>query len=499
MRLVSLLMAGVVSWAWVAQAQEKTPVIAGDEDHAALYENEAQRNERMSWWRKAKFGMFIHYGIYSGLGGEFRGRQGGGEWIQHTLNLDSDTYAAEAVPLFKPTATCAEAWAQLAEEAGCRYMVLTTKHHEGFALFKTATTDYNSYATAGQDVVGNFVKAARKHGMRVGFYHSVIDWHHPSYDNTLAPNLCYPRNQARVLKEKGIPRDQAAYQKYLHAQVRELLTNYGKIDVMWWDYSQGGLAGARGWAAPKLIEMTRELQPGIIMNNRLYAYQSLKAASDAAGLDLRCGDFITPEKRLPAVSDSHVDWESCMTLGNHWGFNKNDAKAYKQLPQLIRNLQRCAAYGGNMLLNISPRGDGSIPPEAIERFRRIGKWMKVNGESIYESVPAPHVALPDEWLAAQVDADIYIFPPRLQPKQDKPVELSIADKGNRVGLVNASVLGQPNCKVEVMYEEPELAEGEEPCSNIILTIPASAWKDAIEGLPVIKLSPNFPLSSSPKE
>lgn len=437
----------------------------------------------MKWWRNSKFGMFIHYGIYSGLAGEFRGRPGGGEWIQHTLNLDSDTYAAEAVPLFKPTAECAEAWAQLAEEAGCRYMVLTTKHHDGFALFNTATSDYNSFKTAGQDVVRNYVEAARKHGMRVGFYHSVIDWHHPSYDNTINPNLCYPRSQARVLKEKGIPRDQAAYQKYLHAQVRELLTNYGKVDVIWWDYSLGGLAGARGWQAPKLIEMTRELQPGIIMNNRLYSYQSLKATSDAAGLDLRCGDFITPEKRLPAVSDSHVDWESCMTLGNHWGYNKNDAKAYKDLPRLIRNLQRCAAYGGNMLLNISPMGDGSIPPEAVERFQRIGKWMKVNGESIYESVPAPHVQLPNEWYASQVGKAIYIFPPKMQPKD--AVELQIPNDECNLPST-ACVLGQPECKVSVATGG-ESAEGDVEKSYLLLTIPASAWKNAVEGLPVIKL------------
>lgn len=455
--------------------------MAGDEDHAALYENENQRNERMSWWREAKFGMFIHYGIYSGLAGEFQGRKGGGEWIQTNLNLDSDTYAAEAIPLFKPTADCAEAWAELAAEAGCRYMVLTTKHHDGFALFNTATSDYNSVKTAGQDVVRNYVEAARKHGLRVGFYHSVIDWHHPSYDNTINPHLCYPRRQATVLKEKGIPRDQAAYQKYLHAQVRELLTNYGKIDVIWWDYSQGALAGARGWAAPKLIEMVRELQPGIIMNNRLYAYHSLKASSDSAGLDLRCGDFITPEKRLPAVDDTHVDWESCMTLGNHWGYNKYDAKAYKPLTKILRSLQRCAAYGGNLLLNISPQGDGSIPPAAVEHFRRIGKWMKVNGEAIYRSVPVPGITLPEEWLAAQVEETTYIFPPALKPEKDVVLRIP----AHQIDTVHPSVLGQPECKVQVRrVEEP----GEdEPRAFMEFTIPAAAWQQALEGLPVLKL------------
>ena len=464
-----------------AEPQKAQPVMAGDEDHLPLYENETQRNKRMKWWRDAKFGMFIHYGLYSGLAGEFKGKRGGAEWIQTNLGLDSDTYAAEALPLFKPTADCAEKWAELAKEAGCRYMVLTTKHHDGFALFNTSTSDYNSVKAAGQDVVGNFVKAARSRGLRVGFYHSVIDWHHPSYDNTINPHLCYPVNQARVLKEKGIPRDHAAYQKYLHAQVRELLTNYGKIDVIWWDYSQGALSGAKGWGAPKLIEMSHKLQPGIIMNNRLYAYNSLKASSDAAGLDLRCGDFITPEKRLPALADSHVDWESCMTLGNHWGYNKYDGKAYKSMERLLRNLERCAAYGGNMLLNISPKADGSIPAEAIDRFTRIGKWMKVNGEAIYGSVPVPSVTLPDEWLAAQVEENTYIFPPALKPKEDVVLRIP----AHQIDTVHPCVLGQPECKVQVRrVEEP----GEdEPRAFMEFTIPAAAWQNALEGLPVLKL------------
>ena len=456
----------------------------GDEDHAPLYENEAQRNERMGWWREAKFGMFIHYGLYSGLGGQFQGRNGGGEWIQNNLNLDSDTYAEEAFKYFAPTAESAEQWAALAEEAGCRYMVLTSKHHEGFALFDTATTDFNSVKKAGQDVVRNFVDAARKHGLRVGFYHSVIDWHHPSYDNSIAPGLCYPRSQAKALKEKGIPRDHAAYQKYLHSQVRELLTNYGKIDVIWWDYSQGNLSGARGWQAPKLIEMVRSLQPGIIMNNRLYAYGGLRPESDAAGLDLRCGDFTTPEKRLLQMTGQKHDWESCMTLGNHWGFNRNDAAAYKTPQRLIRTLEQCAAFGGNLLLNVSPRGDGSLPEKAIDHFRRIGKWMAVNGEAIYGSSPVPSITLPEEWLATVVGEDTYIFPPAMQ-KLEGDVQLRIP--AHQIDTVMPVVLGQPDCTVEVCRVEDKTPEGDEPRAYMQFTIPAAAWEKAVEGLPVIKL------------
>lgn len=469
--------------ACVAPAEQSaTPVLPEDEDHAALYENKQERDARMAWWRDAKFGMFIHYGLYSGLAGEFQGRPGGGEWIQTNLNLDTDTYAAEAIPLFNPQPGCTEEWAKLAEEAGCRYMVLTTKHHDGFALFATSTSDYNVQHTNGFDLVKEYVESARKHGMRVGFYHSVIDWHHPSYDNTISRGLCYPAGQAKMLKERQIPRDHAAYQQYLHSQVRELLTNYGKVDIMWWDYSQGKLSGATGWQAPKLIRMTRELQPGIIMNNRLYAYSSLKSTSDAAGLDLRCGDFMTPEKRLIDPEQNQVDWESCMTLGNHWGYNKNDVR-YKPVTLLLRNLEQCAARGGNLLLNISPKSDGSIPPAAVDAFRRIGQWMKVNGEAIYGSKPViPALTLPGEWFASISGENTYLLPPVLTPQEDVVVRIP----AHQIDTVHPTVLGQPDCKIAVSrVEEP----GEdEPKAFIQLTIPASAWQNAIEGLPVIKLA-----------
>ena len=463
-------------------SEQREPVVAGDADHAPLYENKVERDARMSWWREAKFGMFIHYGLYSALGGEFKGRPGGGEWLQTNLGLDTDTYAEETLPIFKPAKGCTEQWAKLAELAGCRYMVLTSKHHEGFALFDTETTDYSAKKVAGRDIVREFVESARKHNQRVGFYHSVIDWHHPSYDNTISPGLCYPKGQAAMLAAKGIPRDHETYLTYLHKQVRELLTHYGKIDIIWWDYSQGALSGERGWHAPKLIQMARELQPGIVMNNRLYAYSGYEEANDAMQLDLRCGDFMTPEKRLPKAGCGGTDWESCMTLGNHWGYNKNDVKAYKSPERIIRQLEQCAAYGGNLLLNISPREDGTVTPETVLLFERIGRWMAVNGEAVYGSSPVPGVSLPEGWMASIVGEDTYIFPPALKPKE--AVELRIP--AHEIDTVSPSVLGQPGCKVTVRrIEEP----GEdEPKAFMQFIIPASAWENAVEGLPVIKLS-----------
>ena len=474
MRLIISICAACAAMVGAVESSPKAAVYPADEDHAAVYENAAERDARMQWWRQAKFGMFIHYGLYSGLAGEFQGRPGGGEWIQQNLGLDTDTYAAEARPLFVPAKGCTDAWAALAEQAGCRYIILTSKHHEGFALFDTETTDFH----APHDVVGEFVASARKHGLRVGFYHSVIDWHHPAYDDTIAPALCYPKGQHAMLAARGIPRDHAAYQAYLHEQVRELLTKYGKIDIIWWDYSQDAASGQRGWQAPRLIEMTRELQPGIIMNNRLYAYSGYDTEVDSSRLDLRCGDFITPEKRLPGLVDAATDWESCMTLGYHWGYNKNDTN-YKSPAQIIRCLQQCAAYGGNLLLNISPRGDGSIPEGAVEVFQRVGRWMAINGEAIYCSTPAKDTEMPQDWMVSQVGEDYYLFPPALQPTE--PVTVRIATQ--RPALSHPHVLGQPDCRVS-----HSLLSERESHAVIQLTIPASAWQNAPEGLPVIKLT-----------
>lgn len=477
MKSFALVLAAAMSMS--ALGQQVLPV-AGDEDHAAVTETSAQRDARMAWWRDAKFGMFIHYGLYSGLAGEFKGVQGGSEWIQTNLGLDTETYAAEALPLFKPAPGCTEEWAALAKKAGCKYMVLTSKHHDGFALFDTPTSDYTSAKHHGRDLVKEFTDSARKQGMRVGLYHSVIDWHHPAYDNTICPDLCYPKLQAQMLKERGIPRDHATYQNYLHSQVRELMTKYGTIDIMWWDYSQGAASGHRGWKAPALMDMCRSINPGVIMNNRLYAFSGFDTSRDGVQLDLRCGDYTTPEKRIPEKGYPGIDWESCMTVGDKWGYNRYDIR-YKTPAMVIRQLQECSAKGGNLLLNINPKADGSVPRQVVKVFTTVGEWMELNGSSIYGSEPMYSVHMPDGWMCSRTGAHLNLFAPSMGITMQTNVVLSIAADSIKLPQnaadLKVEVLGQPETSVGVRYIE----------DRVELNIPATAWAKAVQFMPVIRV------------
>ncbi len=486
------LLAGLLAWATQATATTEVKLqalpAAGDANHAPVAETRGQRDARMAWWREAKFGMFIHYGLYSGLGGNFQGREGGGEWLQKNLELDTNTYAKEALPRFVPAPGCTDAWAQLAREAGCRYMVMTSKHHDGFALWDTELTDYSSARHQGRDLVREFTDSARAQGMRVGLYHSVIDWHHPDYDNSICPDLCYPKGQEAWLRELGIPRDQAAYQEFLHGQVEELLGGrYGTIDIIWWDYSQGAAEGERAWRAPALIEMCRRLNPGIIMNNRLYSFSGFDPSLDRLQLDLRCGDYTTPEKRIPEAGYPGIDWESCMTVGRRWGYHRYDHLELKSPATIIRQLEQCAARGGNLLLNINPKADGSVPEGTADVFRRVGAWMKVNGEAIYGSRTLTWVTMPENCMCSQVEEDMYVFLPVQAPADGADYVLRL--RATQIDAVRPSILGQPGLKLKMeRIEEPGK---DEPLGILCITIPAAAWQDAVEGMPVLKLANDY--------
>ena len=300
----------------------------------------ADRARRMKWWHEARFGMFIHWGLYSVLGRH--------EWAMEMEGIPVAEYE-QLAKRFLPQPHAARAWAKLARQAGQKYMVMTTKHHEGFCHFDTKLTNYCAPRQAcGRDLVREFVDAAREEGLRMGFYHSLMDWHHP--------------DGARCAT------DEAARQRfvaYIHGQIRELLTNYGKIDVLWYDVNWP--LSVQGWESEKMNKMVFELQPDIIVNNR-------------NGLP---GDFATPEQEIVAEKAGRA-WETCMTMNDSWGYHAADDN-WKSPKTVVRNLVTCAAGGGNYLLNIGPKADGSIPEESARILSAVGKWMEKNGTTIYDT------------------------------------------------------------------------------------------------------------------
>ncbi|MDG1300419.1 MAG: alpha-L-fucosidase [Opitutae bacterium] len=347
-----------------------------------------ERNARMKWWSEARFGMFVHWGLYSipaGQWGERKWTRGGVEWIQQRAGVPAEIYEKELVPKFKPKADFAKEWAQIAKSAGCRYLVFTTKHHEGFALHDSKLTTFDAKDACGRDLYKEIVDATKAEGLKVGAYHSIIDWHHPhAYAGFGLPTVKGAINEGR---------ENSIYIDYLHGQVKEIMSSYGPIDIVWWDYSSKQCQGER-WRAKELIAMVRKYQPQIVMNNRLYrspeaGWPDKHDWLEGFSIGLQYGDFCTPEQKIPANGVQGVFWETCMTMNTSWGYNQHDHK-WKSTSQLIQNLIDIVSKGGNYLLNIGPKADGSIPKESIERMEAIGKWMNINGEAIYGTTVSPY-------------------------------------------------------------------------------------------------------------
>ncbi|MCC7293831.1 MAG: alpha-L-fucosidase [Phycisphaerales bacterium] len=341
---------------------------------AALGETPAEKDQRMAWWREARFGMFIHWGLYAVPAGEWGNRRDHAEWIRTTAQIPLKQYD-QFLAQFNPVKFDADAWVRMAKDAGMRYIVITSKHHDGFALFDSQVSDFDVMATPfKRDILKELSEACRKHGLKMCWYHSIMDWHHPDY---------LPRREWET-DRPAAGADFKKFTEYLHAQVTELLTNYGPIGVLWFD-GEWEATWSHEYGQP-LYDLCRKLQPGVIVNNRVD-----KGRGGMAGLteDAKyAGDFGTPEQEVPRTGIPGVDWESCMTMNDHWGYNKND-KNFKSSRELIRLLVDIASKGGNFLLNIGPTAEGEFPAESVERLAAMGRWMKINGDAIYGTTAGP--------------------------------------------------------------------------------------------------------------
>ncbi|MHB8636482.1 MAG: alpha-L-fucosidase [Fimbriimonadaceae bacterium] len=321
-----------------------------------------------AWFTEARFGLFIHWGLYA-----LAARH---EWVKSVERL-SDTDYQRYFDHFNPDLYDPDRWAEAATNAGMKYFVVTTKHHEGFCLWDTKLTDYKASNTpARRDLLRPMVDAFRKRGLRVGFYHSLLDWHHPDY--TLDQH--HPARDLNAAEvNKG--RDLGRYVDYLHGQTRELLSDFGQVDILWYDFSPASTStfpgkGKAEWRSEELIKLVRSLQPRIILDDRLEIDQDLK----------------TPEQFQPAawvqVNSKPVVWEACQTFSGSWGYHRDEA-SWKSVDLLIRMLVDTVSKGGNLLLNVGPTGRGEFDQRALDRLDGIGRWLRRHGRSIYGCTQAP--------------------------------------------------------------------------------------------------------------
>lgn len=332
------------------------------------------RDERTKWYQEARFGMFIHWGLYA--------IPARGEWLRSNEKMRKETYDSY-MDEFEVENYDPKQWAALAKKAGMKYAVLTAKHHDGFCLYDSQYTDFKSTnAPCKRDLVQEFLEAFRAEGIKVGLYFSLIDWRHEDY-----PHYGDKFHPMREEKEfEGKTHNFPQYLEMMHGQIKELLTNYGHLDLMWFDFSYDSM-NCETWEATKLMEMVRSIQPHIIIDNRLEG-----SAEDAGSIrtenpTIYSGDFASPEQMIPpyGISDctgTPIPWEACITLNNHWGYHAQD-KHYKTPEMVVRMLVECVSKNGNLILNVGPDATGRIPRESVEILKEVGRWMDENAKSIY--------------------------------------------------------------------------------------------------------------------
>lgn len=376
-KIIPMLMAGLIAGSNVSRATE------------LITESDAAYQERMQWFTDAKFGLFIHFGLYSILGGEWQGEQirGYAEWIQRWGKITPEEYIPLAAQ-FNPVNLDADAWVKRAKDAGMKYMVITTKHHEGFCLWDSALTEYDvgEATDFDRDILGELKAACEKYDVKFGTYYSIIDWHHPSQIAEQATN-------------KPPMRDKEAYVAYMKGQLKELIDNYDPA-IMWFD---GDWTPC--WTMEDGIDLynyLRELSPDMIINNRVAKRKPFKK------------DYGTPENFTPGAALDHV-WESCWTVNHSWGFKKSDT-TWKSTEVLIQKLIDIVVKGGNLLLNVGPQADGAWPEMSVEQFEHMAEWTSAHKDALYQ---AEFVAVPTQsWgrvaqrkgsTSEQGDLFLYVF------------------------------------------------------------------------------------------
>jgi len=430
---------------------------------------ETDQDRRMEWWREARFGLFLHWGLYSIPAGEWGEDTHHAEWILTTAQIPVDDYE-QLLGEFNPVEFDADAWVRMAKDAGMKYIVITSKHHDGFALFDSEVSDYDVMATPfRRDIMAELAEACRRHGLKMCWYHSIMDWHHPDY---------LPRRGWESRSAEGADFDR--YVEYLRAQVTELLTNYGDIGIMWFD-GEWESTWSHDYGQP-LYDLCLELQPDVIVNNRVDVNRGGMAGISTD--DRSAGDYGTPEQQIPETGLPGTDWETCMTMNRYWGYNRADTQ-YKSTRQLIRMLVDIASKGGNYLLNVGPTPEGTFPRESIDRLAEIGDWMDVNGEAIYGTSASPLAGIP--WGRITVKSSgrktklyLHVF--------DWPADGALTLPGIGNDPVRARLLADPGVRIPVERVE----------SDLHLTLPAGAPDDdcsvvvlEVKGEPIVYEAPTI--------
>ena len=348
--------------------------------HVTAQESVVARDARMSWWRDARFGMFIHWGAYAVPAGVYKGERTSstGEWIMNGAKVPIPIYE-EFVRAFNPVQYDADAWVRIAKDAGMKYIIITSKHHDGFAIFDSKVSRYDIMDASPyhKDALKALADAAHRQGMKFGVYYSIMDWHHPDAQGASAPDY-----NSTTFSNPNFGR---YVEQYMKPQLTELLTQYPAIDVLWFDGEW-----IKDWSDERgraLEGYLRAMRPDLIINNRVgHGRTGMGGLNKEGGVGI--GDFGTPEQGVPAEGLPGVDWETCMTMNDTWGFKSFDDN-WKESRTLLHTLIDVASKGGNFLLNVGPTAEGEIPPESVARLREMGRWMRVNGESIYGTSVSP--------------------------------------------------------------------------------------------------------------